>query len=90
MIDVRETRLSLTEAAELMKVTVKTIYAWSDENASPRLETVKYGGKRQTSVEALNRFAQQNDAGTLAPARMPVQPENYERTLQQLKALHGV
>jgi excisionase family DNA binding protein len=92
MIDVnREELLTFDEAASVMKVTWKTIYMWS-KRAGKRLESVKLGGKRLTSREALQRFAEQDDSdahpvGAVIPPAGP--QSDYERSLQTLEERHG-
>ena len=60
MIDVqRETLMTLEEAAKRLKVTKAAITKWFRVGVNGRrLETVKLGGARRTSLEALSRFAQ--------------------------------
>jgi hypothetical protein len=61
----REKLIDLEEAATICDVTTKTIRMWMARTIR-RLETVKLGGKRMTSREALQRFAQQADEGSAA------------------------
>ncbi len=67
MIDItREQVFSLTEAARLLprrrrgrKPSPSTLYRWAKYGLrGTRLETIRIGGTRCTSVEALQRFAQ--------------------------------
>jgi transposase len=89
MIDLKsETLLSLPEAAERLGVTLKTIYVWANRT-DRRLETAKLGGKRYTSLEAIQRFSVQNeepqDRGTILPTGL-----DRGSALQQLRALESM
>ncbi|WP_306796936.1 DUF1580 domain-containing protein [Rhodopirellula halodulae] len=51
--------VSMSEAAKLFPggVSVASIYRWADRGVKGVcLETVRYGSKRQTSVQAVHRF----------------------------------
>lgn len=62
MVDlIREEPLELKEVAARFKVTMKTVYAWIDGVNGRRLETVKLGGKRYTTAEAIQRFSFEDD-----------------------------
>lgn len=64
MIDTtREELIGVEEAARVMKVTVKCIYGWMCRSAR-KLESVKFGGKRMTSREAIQRFGQQGGSAS--------------------------
>lgn len=74
MIDAtREQLIDLEEAAAICKVTVKTIRIWMTR-AVRRLETVKFGGKRMTSREAIHRFGQQDGGSTSTGVIIPRGP----------------
>jgi hypothetical protein len=85
VIDVtREKLIDLDAAAEICAVTVKTIRMWMGRQ-SRQLETVKLGGKRMTSREALQRFAQQDgEAGSavVLPHGGP-DPSDVARQMQE-------
>jgi predicted DNA-binding transcriptional regulator AlpA len=88
MIDTtREHLISLKEAAERLGVTTKTIYCWSAPSSSPRLETVKLGRRtRVTSLEAIKRFARQEDAPPPAEIR---RNSDYELAMRAINERHG-
>lgn len=51
--------VSMSDAAKLFPggVSVASIYRWADRGVKGvKLETVRYGSKRQTSVQAVHRF----------------------------------
>jgi hypothetical protein len=56
----KETPLSLAAAAKRFGVAVQTIRRWVRGVGGLRLETAKLGGKRFTSLEAIQRFSQQS------------------------------
>lgn len=63
MIDItRETIVSLSDAANRLSVTHKTIRKWASMPGR-KLETAKVGGKVITSLEALQRFSDQRGDG---------------------------
>lgn len=66
MIDVaHEQLLTMEEAAERSRVTRQSVIKWWRVGSNGRkLETVKMGGARRTSVEALARFAQHPEQET--------------------------
>lgn len=91
MIDLtRETVLSVHQAAEKLGVTTKTVYLWASDarGDKPRLETAKVGGKRITTLEALQRFTQQEAGAT--PAYVPAIETDYEAAIRGLRDLHGI
>jgi hypothetical protein len=71
MIDIHTEKLqTLTEAARLLpdRPHVSTLYRWAQRGVKGvRLETVVVGGRRYTSVEALQRFAQRLTADPSPP-----------------------
>lgn len=55
MIDTtKETLLTMQEAADRCRVSLPTVYRWA---SSQGLETVKIGGARRTTLEAIQRFS---------------------------------
>ena len=61
MIDFKtETVLTLAGAAKRLGISVKTVRAWSKRVSGRKLETAKLGGKRFTSLEAIQRFSLQS------------------------------
>jgi len=89
MIDVTcERVISLKDAAKRLGVTLKTVYLWSSSERQPRLETAKFGGKRVTSLEALQRFSQQDDPA-LALAGAGINREREARREAQRRR-HGI
>jgi transposase len=87
---IRETPISLRQLAKRLGVTPKTVYLWSSpqRGAKPRLETARVGGKRMTSLEALQRFTQQDDE-TPAVQVPHSSSSEYEREKQLLRAERG-
>ncbi|MBL9092278.1 MAG: DUF1580 domain-containing protein [Planctomycetaceae bacterium] len=94
MVDVtRETILSVEEAAERAHTSPKTIYSWfrtHDHKGRPKqrvLESAKLGGKRITSLEALQRYVVQG----MEPRPLPVPAMSVDQQLaaarQALSAL---
>lgn len=90
MVDItRETQLKMHEAAKVARVSRQTVYAWSTRRRGKRLETAKMGGHRITSLEAIQRFLEQNDEGAAAVA-VPVGPQpDHDRATQLLRERHG-
>lgn len=90
MVDIiRETRLSMEEAAEFAGVTRQTVYAWANRIRGKRLETAKLGGKRVTTREAIQRFLDQ-DGGSSERVLVPVgPPSDFEDATRLLKERHG-
>ena len=79
MIDVNtETLLPFSKAAKRCAVTIPTLYSWAFRGTKEgwRLESIKLGGKRFTSEEALERFVE---------AQNPDQPEEKRETRTQRK-----
>ena len=76
MIDIgRERLLTLQQAAKLIpgrpgkSIHFSSIYRWAGTGISGVvLETVQVGGKKMTSVEALQRFIEASTAATPCPA----------------------
>ena len=63
MVDlIRETPVDLKTVANRFNVTMKTVYAWMKGVHGRQLETVKVGGKRVTSLEAIQRFSREDVA----------------------------
>lgn len=89
MIDVaRETLLTLDEAAERMRVTKAAVVKWYRIGSrGRRLETVKMGGARRTSVEALARFAEhpEPDAEINYPTDSAQAAQEFIRSLKPRK-----
>ena len=68
MIDIAcEQIITLEEAALRLKVSVATVRGWANRGRRKQLETIKLGGTRRTSVEALQRFAEQSGSPTQSP-----------------------
>lgn len=85
----REKRLDMDEAAAFAGVTRQTIYAWFTRRHGKRLETAKMGGKRITTLEALQRFLDQ-DGDEQAAASVPAGPQpDHDRAMQLLRERHG-
>ena len=60
MIDfTKETPLSLAAVAKRSGVAIETVRRWARGVGGLRLETAKLGGRRFTSLEAIQRFSQQ-------------------------------
>jgi transposase len=86
----REKRLDMDEAAAFAKVSRQTIYALANRLRGKRLETAKLGGKRITTLEAIQRFLDQKDDRSAAPVLVPVgPPSDYEEASRLLKERHG-
>lgn len=91
MIDItRERCLSFTAAAAHLSTTATTIYRWTKREKKP-LESVKIGGKRVTTLEALRRFADSDfgngACGVLCPSS-PIDPTGYAAANAALNARH--
>jgi hypothetical protein len=83
----KETPLSLAAVAERFGVAVKTVRSWARGVGGRRLETAKLGGKRFTSLEAIQRFSMQATQQKQLPfkaARKTRKPEKAQRMI----ALH--
>lgn len=76
--------LSVAEAAAVVSVTRKTIYAWAKATDRPRLETALAGGKRVTTLECLQRFLRQEEPSTPPETRIPT---DYESGLRLMSSL---
>ena len=89
VIDLTQERVvSINAAAERLGVSPKTVYVWAASTHEPRLETVKLGGKRVTTLEAIQRFARQDEP---TPALVgTTNPSDYERAMAGLRERHGV
>lgn len=100
MIDASKERLlSMTEAAARVpgyragkRTNVATLFRWAkDGSRGVRLETLQFGGRKVTSVEALQRFADRltthpEDAKTSGPS-VASRQRSAERASQELDAL---
>lgn len=87
MITLNETLISFEEAAKLCKVTWKTIWCWSKRLDRP-LESVKIGGQRRTSKEAIQRFMRQDgQVGSAAVLPNPTRPIDDSAAILELMAL---
>ena len=79
MIDMNERLITLPQAARKIpgqgdrpRVHVSSIYRWSTKGVGGVvLETIKVGGRRMTSLEALERFIQAQNLDTEQPAERP-------------------
>ena len=92
MIDVANVKLvTLGAVASLLSVRVRTVREWIAVRHVPVLETVKFGGRVYTSLQALQRFGQQRD-GTRSPSgTVPVaRQSNYDDAIRNLQAKHGL
>ncbi|MBC7853632.1 MAG: DUF1580 domain-containing protein [Pirellulaceae bacterium] len=88
MIDfTKEKPLSLAAVAERFGVAVKTVRSWARGVGGRRLETAKLGGKRFTSLEAIQRFAKQ----ATAQKHLPIEPlrADYEEVRRLLSERRG-
>ncbi len=93
MIDYRtESLISLTVAAKRCpgRPNVSTIWRWAGRDANP-LETVRVGGRRYTSVEALERFIHRCTTGCVgqqSPLSEPtaLRQRDHLRAEQELQA----
>ncbi len=78
-----ENRVSMTELARQLGVTIPTIWRWRQRGVrGVRLETFMLGGRRFTTQEAHRRFV---EATTLA-ANGPMLPATAARTNRQRQA----
>ena len=86
----KEKPLSLASVAERFGVAVKTVRSWARGVGGRRLETAKLGGKRFTSLEAIQRFSQQGTTQKQLPfnSRSSQKRGNSEKG-QRLIELHG-
>ncbi len=92
MIAVTEKLISLKDAAELLGVTLKTIYVWANR-PSHRLETARAGGRKiVTSVEACQRFLVQSESDQPNESQSRILPTGLSResAIQQLQALQSM
>jgi hypothetical protein len=88
MITLNETLLTFEEAAEICRTTWKTIYVWSKRAAKP-LESIKLGGKRMTSKEAIERFMERDGEGQGGIVLPPGPSTDYEDAMRGLRERHG-
>lgn len=83
MIDLSTERLiTLSQAAKLLpdRPSVATLWRWRTKGAhGRRLESIVLGGKVYCSVEALERFAQQQGGGDSSAIRSPARREKEIR-----------
>src|SRR5436190_18389965 len=79
-----ETVISLAGAAKRLGVTIKTVRSWSKRLRARRLETAKLGGRVYTSLEAIQRFAEQRDS---APPTSAAKSTRARRNHQQASRL---
>jgi hypothetical protein len=86
----KEKPLSLASVAERFGVAVKTVRSWARGVGGRRLETAKLGGKRFTSLEAIQRFSQQGTTQKQLPftSRSARKKPSTDKS-QRLIALHG-
>src|SRR5690606_39237517 len=97
MIDItRETVISLSDAARKLGVHIRTAREWAARiptPAKPRLETAKAGGKRITSLEAVQRFLRHDSAESPAPNQSHLNAASlakHNEALARLKERHGI
>ena len=85
----KEKPLSLAAVSQRFGVTVKTVRSWARGVGGRRLETAKLGGKRFTSLEAIQRFSRQTAQQKQLPfnSRSTRKRRNSENA-QRLIALH--
>lgn len=88
MIDIahESADLSMKEVARMLKVTPKTARLWARKGL---LESVKAGGARRTSTEAVQRFLKQNDGQDIAKVLFAPGRTDYEESMRALKERHG-
>lgn len=91
MIDVnREQLIDVREAAVIARVTIQCIHNWFNGRTGRRLESVKMGGKRFTSREALQRFSEQGEDGAPVGAVLPSGPKtDYDAAVRGFEERHG-
>jgi hypothetical protein len=82
----KEKALSLAAVAERFGVAVKTVRSWARGVGGRRLETAKLGGKRFTSLEAIQRFSRQTSEQKQLPlttrsARKRRKPQKGQRLI---------
>ena len=86
MIDIsHEKLLTVDQAAERFGVTRKAVFGWMKQGRERQLESCKIGGKRYTSLEAVQRFSEQSGCA--------VQPRcietDYQAGLQLMNSFSG-
>ena len=74
--------MSLAAVAKRFGVTVKTVRRWVRGVGGRQLETAKLGGKRYTSLEAIQRFSQQG----MTQKRLKFDPQGDEKDILPLFA----
>jgi hypothetical protein len=85
----KEQLLTLEQAARCFpgRVAPSTLWRWYRKGVRGiRLDTVVVGGKRLTSTQALERFAEASTAASAAAAAGTTSPERDPSTTRQLKA----
>jgi excisionase family DNA binding protein len=88
----KEKLITLEEAAEICGVTELTVRQWAKRLDRP-LETVKLGGTRRTSHEALQRYSEQSDATTATAVGAVIgspHGSDYAEAMQGLRTRHGL
>lgn len=97
MIDVlKETPVGLAEVAKRLGVGIATVRGWARGRGSRRLETAKAGGKRITTLEALQRFIQQETANPPQSAsiaalhRRRLSGGSSDAAIRALRERHGL
>lgn len=80
--------LTLGQAAQKLGVTRQTVYRWAAQ-LGHRLETVKLGGKRVTTNEAIQRFARHDREPQAAATVAAFDGSGYATAMQNLKERHG-
>jgi len=94
MIDLKtETLLTLSQAAALLpgRPSTASLWRWRKKGArGRRLESLVLGGKVFTSVEALQRFAEQQGGSEGLIIRSPMQRERAIRKAEKELRNHGI
>lgn len=97
-----ETTLKLTEAAQKLNVSVKTLRGWAKEGKNgKKLEMSKLGGKSYTSIEAIQRFSVSNediekdtealiDELRKSPKALSEFRKQQDAKRAEMKKLHGI
>ena len=83
----QERPITLQSVAQRFGVTLKTVYCWAAGTSGKRLETVKVGGRRMTTEEAVNRFASADQQQQ--PSFAATSGNDYDASMKALKELHG-
>ena len=76
------------------RLQVSAVYRWVQRGLDGvKLEVIRIGGRRYTSVEALQRFAehrtQPHGQGSVGPATSPVRQRQVERAATQVEKTLG-